>query len=274
MKIQNLTQLTIICKPIHNVEWPVQNVLAFTTTRNNLTSKTQSEPSDSITPFNRFNLGLHVGDDPEKVLAHRQNLLSLLPENTQIQWLEQIHGSEVLLIESHSKHALIADAAITCQKNIALAIMTADCLPILLTAKDGSEIAAIHGGWKPLAKNIIANTLNKMTTRNEDISVWLGPCIGKLAFEVGEEVQSAFVSQSKSFSAAFVLSPSTLDPKQSNLPHKYFADLALIAKIQLTAIGIKNVHHLEHCTYTDEAQYFSYRRENITGRMASIICFA
>lgn len=274
MKTLNSTQLIIICKPIHNVEWPVQNVLAFTTTRNYPSVNAQTESSDSSTSFNHFNLGLHVGDDPEKVLINRQKLSTLLPENTRIQWLEQVHGSEVLLIEKYTKQTLIADAAITREKNIALAIMTADCLPILLTAKDGSEIAAIHGGWKPLAKNIIANTLNKMTTRNEDISVWLGPCISKLAFEVGEDVKSAFVNQSKSFSKAFSVSSSTSYQKHKKPPLKYLADLALIAKIQLTALGIKNFHHLGDCTYTDETQYFSYRRENITGRMASIICFA
>lgn len=272
MKTLNSTQLTIICNPIHNVEWPVQNVLAFTTTRNNPASNNERKPSASTPLFNSFNLGLHVGDDPQKVLTHRQDLLLQLPENTQIQWLEQIHGAKVLLIECHSKQALIADAVITRQKNIALAIMTADCLPILLAAKDGSEIAAIHGGWKPLAKNIIANTLNKMTTHNEDINVWLGPCISRLAFEVGEDVKSAFVNQSKSFSAAFSLSPSISDTKQKKSKPKYFGDLSLIAKIQLTDLGIENVHHLEHCTYTDEPQYFSYRRDNITGRMASIIC--
>ena len=272
MKTLNSTQLTIICNPIHNVEWPVPNVLAFTTTRNNPTSSNQTRLSASNAAFNHFNLGLHVGDDPQQVLTHRHDLLSQLPENTQIQWLEQIHGAKVLSIESHSKQALIADAIITRKKNIALAIMAADCLPILLTAKDGSEIAAIHGGWKPLSKNIIANTINKMTTRNEDICVWLGPCISKLAFEVGEEVKTAFVNQSKSFAAAFTLSLPTSDQQYKKSQTKYLADLPLIAKIQLNDLGIENVHHLEHCTYTDESQYFSYRRENITGRMASIIC--
>jgi len=252
---------------LHNVEWSVQNVLAFTTTRNSPYQQSLIKPLISNEPFNHFNLGLHVGDDPEKVLAHRKQILPLLPQNTQVQWLEQVHGSDVLLIEQHSKQALIADGAITRQKNIALAIMTADCLPILLTAKDGREIAAIHGGWKPLAKGIISNALNEMRCRNEDVSVWLGPCIGKEAFEVGAEVQAIFTKQSKHFAEAFSPIPDTFVAKG-----KYLADLALIAKIQLTALGVKNIHHLDHCTYSDESQYFSYRRENITGRMASIIC--
>jgi len=266
--------LTIICKPIHYVEWPVHNVLAFTTTRNPPSSNSQTTPLGSNTPFDNFNIGLHVGDNPKNVLVHRENLLSLLPNNAQIQWLEQVHGSEVLLIEKHSQQALIADALITRQKNIALAIMTADCLPILLTAKDGSEIAAIHAGWKPLAKGIIATSLNKMLTKNENISVWLGPCISELSFEVGAEVKSTFLNQSKHLSSAFSMVPSTAELLQKNSKLKYLADLALIAKIQLEELGVKNIQHLKHCTYIDKAQYFSYRRESKTGRMASIICMA
>ncbi|NQZ24103.1 MAG: peptidoglycan editing factor PgeF [Colwellia sp.] len=257
---------------MHKVEWPVQNVLAFTTTRNTPCHHSIIKPFVSNDPFNHFNLGLHVGDEPENVLAHRQNLLPLLPKNTQIQWLEQVHGSEVLLIEKHSKQALIADAAITREKHIALAIMTADCLPILLTAKDGREVAAIHGGWKPLAKGIIGNTLREMFTENKDINAWLGPCIGKESFEVGAEVRAIFTKQSAHLSEAFSLVSTAFESEHKNSEPKYLADLALIAKIQLTALGVNKIDHLEHCTYSDSAQYFSYRRENITGRMATIIC--
>jgi len=138
-------------------------------------------------------------------------------------------------------------------------------------ATDGSEIAAIHGGWKPLAKNIIANTLDKMQASNENIVAWLGPCIGKLAFEVGEEVKMAFESQSEKFISAFsvISEPSVFQTPEKN---KYLADLAKIAKLQLNALGIYKIHHLNHCTYSDEQQYYSYRRDNITGRMASFIC--
>ena len=198
--------------------------------------------------------------------------MNKLPINSKIQWLEQVHGNKVVTIDSHSTTPLIADAAITQQKNVALAVMTADCLPILLTAADGSEIAGIHGGWKPLAKNIIAHTVDNMSTSNENIIAWLGPCIGKEAFEVGEDVKIVFERQSKKFISAFCLN--ALDKVITGNLHnvKYFADLAMIAKIQLKEIGINKVHHLNHCTYTDEQQYFSYRRDNITGRMASIIC--
>ena len=264
--------MTIIYNPIHYVEWPVQNVLAFTTTRKYPCHNRIIKPFVSNHPFNNFNLGLHVGDDPKRVLAHRENILPLLPKNTEIQWFEQVHGSEVLIIEKHSKQAVIADAAITRQKNIALAIMTADCLPILLTAKDGREVAAIHGGWKPLAKGIIGNTLRKMFTQNKDVNAWIGPCIGEEYFEVGAEVRAVFIKKSKQLSEAFTLVSSAFEPEHKNSEPKYLANLALIAKIQLTALGVNKIEHLEHCTYSDEAQYFSYRRENITGRMATIIC--
>jgi YfiH family protein len=258
-------------KPLYEVEWPVQNVLAFTTTRHQPFAHIESV-NISLPPFNNFNLGLHVGDDQNIVLTHRKSLLNYLPENTKIQWLEQIHNADVLLIDEHSEQPLIADAVITRQNNLALAIMTADCLPILLTAKDGSEVAAIHGGWKPLSKGIIVNTVNSMCTLNEDIIAWLGPCIGKLSFEVGEDVKWAFEKQSKNFIPAFSLISYDSTMKKSEGKVKYLADLALIAKVQLNALGINEIKHIEQCTYTEEKQYFSYRRDNVTGRMASIIC--
>jgi len=271
VRIQNSTKPTIIYSHIHKVDWPVQKVLAFTTTRR----LPQELHSVSIKPhfnsYDHFNLGEHVGDKPENVSKNRRLLLELLPSNSKIQWLDQVHGNKVVTVESHSTTPFVADAAITKQKNITLAIMTADCLPILLTATDGSEIAAIHCGWKPLAKDIIAKTVDKMQTSNENIVAWLGPCIGKLAFEVGEEVKIAFESQSEKFKSAFsVISP----PSNVKTPEKvkYLADLAKIAKYQLKALGINNIHHLNHCTYSDEQQYYSYRRDHITGRMASFIC--
>ena len=262
---------TFINRPIYKVEWPVPNVLAFTTTRLHPQKHTISQNS-KIKPYSEFNLGEHVGDNLDQVKSNRKHLLNNLPPHSKIQWLEQVHGNNVVIIDSHSPISLIADAAITQQKNISLAVMTADCLPILLTAADGSEIAAIHGGWKPLVKNIIENTINRMLTPNKNIIAWLGPCIGKAAFEVGEEVKLAFESQSESFSSAFSIISTNQVSTNNKHEVKYLANLAMIAKIQLEKLGVNQVHHLDHCTYTDEQQYFSYRRDNVTGRMASIIC--
>ena len=263
---------TFINRPIHKVEWPVPNVLAFTTTRQHPQKTHSLSQHSESTSYSEFNLGDHVGDNPDQVKSNRNYLLNNLSPNSKIQWLEQVHGNKVVTVDSHSFIPLVADAAITQQSNISLAVMTADCLPILLTAADGSEIAAIHGGWKPLAKNIIANTVNCMRTPNKNIIAWLGPCIGKAAFEVGEEVKFAFEKKSEKFSSAFSVSPKNQVSTSNKHKVKYLANLAMIAKMQLETLGVNQLHHLNHCTYSDEQQYFSYRRDNVTGRMASIIC--
>jgi YfiH family protein len=232
---------------------------------------------DKKSPFGYFNLGFHVGDSAKKVSNNRNQLReyisqhrsirdttnnSFLSDPIKIQWLEQVHGNQVAEITTVSNKPITADASITRQKNIALAIMTADCLPILLTNSEGTEIAAIHGGWRPLAASIIEQTLNKMVSEASDIIAWLGPCIGKDAFEVGREVRDNFVNQNKVFDEAFV--------KQKS--GKYFANLPLIARLQLTTLGVSAISVLAECTYQNTDKYYSYRKEQLTGRMASIIC--
>jgi YfiH family protein len=281
------------------VKWPYllsdplsNKVLAFQTTRLPLQNTSQlpgheliSAVSSSIvkkienemSPYGGFNLGLHVGDSAARVLDNRFELKKFIDqqlsikqvvsnekqtEQVNIQWLEQVHGNVVATVTTASEQAIVADASITRQKNIALAIMTADCLPILLSHKNGDEVAAIHGGWRPLAANIIENTLNKMHSEPSDIVAWLGPCIGNKAFEVGFEVKEAFTQQGKIFSTAFV--------KQKN--GKYLADLHQIAQMQLASLGVKALSALDECTYNNTDKYYSYRKEQVTGRMASIIC--
>jgi len=276
---------------IEFAQWPVHSelesiylkskVLAIQTTRvspnNNfidglvdgsgVSSAKNSDDSSLISSSNNnfvyknFNLGLHVGDCAKQVEFNRQCLQNLLPSKTSIQWLKQVHGNTVAEISSVTKQPLIADAMVTREKNIALAIMTADCLPILLVSKQGDEIAAIHGGWRPLAANIITNTLNKMHTAADEIYAWLGPCIGKDAFEVGSEVQNAFIKQGSKFSQAF--------NKQEN--GKYFASLHKIATLQLNHLGIKYTSTLSECTYSQPEKYYSYRKNVTSGRMATVI---
>ncbi|MBU2925374.1 peptidoglycan editing factor PgeF [Colwellia sp. 4_MG-2023] len=257
---------------IELVQWPIpssndesigqaaliDNVFSVQTTRL-LPSNTLK---GSSLPYQAFNLGLHVGDCPERVKDNRRYLQSLLPVNTQIQWLNQVHGNEVVEISTISAESLTADAAITQEKNVCLAIMTADCLPILLASKSGNEIAAIHGGWRPLSANIIQNTITKMNTPTEDIYAWLGPCISKNAFEVGSEVKAQFVEQCDSFNCAFIATSTG----------KYLADLHKIAEIQLNALGINAISTLPECTYTNTDKYYSYRKDSVTGRMATLIC--
>lgn len=262
---------------IEPIEWPVNNVLAIQTTRlkpnrnlNTVTSSSAESPLKQVTtdsPFQSFNLGLHVNDNASHVAANREYLVQSLAEGlsysgVKIQWLEQIHGNNVVTVSEVITTPCIADASITREKNIALAIMTADCLPILLADKQGNEIAAIHGGWRPLAHNIIANTLNKMVSNVADIVAWLGPCIGNSAFEVGEDVRDVFITQNRQFESAFQKKPNG----------KYLADLHAIATMQLHTMGVNQITRLPECTFTLSNKYYSYRKQKITGRMATVIC--
>lgn len=241
-----------------DVDWPVVGVKAFSTTRQSPIPVVEENPV-----YGDFNLALHVGDDSAIVEQNRQTLLELLPEHTQIQWLDQVHGAEVHTVERHSvsTSVLQGDALVTRDKHIALAIMTADCLPILLANKNGHEVAAIHGGWKPLAKGIIKNTLDLMQTGHQDIVAWLGPAIGPTTFEVGEDVYQAFVTQSPSHQSAFT--KTTQD--------KYLANLPLIATQQLAEHGVSLVKHFDACTVSQPQRFYSYRKDKVTGRMATLI---
>jgi len=233
-------------------------VLALQTSRVSPIEKS----ADANSPYQGFNLGLHVGDAPELVNQNRQYLETLLPEQTKIQWLEQVHGNEVVNITQVSQQPITADAAITHKKGVCLAVMTADCLPILLSAKQGGEVAVIHGGWRPLAANIITNTLNKMNVPAAELLAWLGPCIGNTAFEVGEEVREVFVNQNPTLSQAFT----------AKGDGKFLADLAMIAQIQLEQLGVKQIKVQSECTFLNSDKYYSYRKNATTGRMASLIC--
>ena len=242
-----------------HIEWPVKNIQAFSTTIHHPSLQ------NDFPIYRGFNLGNHVGDSIIKVNANRSTLKNHFPAKTQLQWIEQVHGNQVVLIDKHES-LLVGDALVTREKNIALAIMTADCLPILLSTKDGHVIAAIHGGWKPLVKGIIANTIKKMNVKPNELYAWLGPCIGNKKFEVGQDVYNVFKNINIAYESAF---KSTL---LQNVKPKYLADLHLIARIQLNALGVNKIYALPECTYSLKDTYYSYRRENVTGRMATIIC--
>lgn len=257
-------------------------ILALQTSRlpPELSKNSSSSPllTEQITStFGGFNLGLHVGDNAERVNYNRNVLNHFISQQlfeqtekpseklideVDIQWLEQVHGNEAVTVISVNEQAIVADASITRQKNIALAIMTADCLPILLSHKMGTEIAAIHGGWRPLAGNIVAKTIAKMHSKPSDIVAWLGPCIGKDSFEVGEGVKQGFTQLDEEFNNAFVM--------QDN--GKYLADLHKIARLQLASLGVYAIASLTKCTYQETDTYYSYRKQQVTGRMASVIC--
>lgn len=230
----------------------MKNILATTTSR---------DGGFSTPPFDGFNLGDHVADNIEHVLQNRELLCQQFKSSQPIQWLNQVHGADVAEVADHQKLPITADAAFTKSTDVTLAILTADCLPILLVNEAGTEIAAIHGGWKPLAANIIENTLHKFSCKGATVKAWLGPCIGKEAFEVGSEVKTKFVVLDKGLETCF--------SKQPN--DKYLADLHAIARLLLTKGTVQSIAALSDCTFSQADKYFSYRRDGQTGRMASLI---
>ncbi|ALQ07586.1 hypothetical protein D172_005540 [Pseudoalteromonas sp. Bsw20308] len=225
------------------------------------TLSTTCEGGVSQVPFKSLNLGLHVGDNKEYVLKNRALLNTHIPKPAV--WLNQVHSNNVVIVDEHFDFTELhnADALYTQLIDQPLAIMTADCLPILLSSNDGNEVAAIHGGWRGLEQGIIKSTLDCFDAKHEDINAWLGPAIGPNKFEVGSDVFELFQAQSSLFVEAFKL--------QTN--HKYLADIYNIARILLNQSGIKKITGGEYCTVSRKDLFFSYRRDGQTGRMASLI---
>ncbi|MHA6492514.1 peptidoglycan editing factor PgeF [Pseudomonas borbori] len=211
----------------------------------------------SAAPFDSFNLGEHVGDDPVAVAKNRQRLVSQL--GCQPAWLRQVHG--VTVVEADASELLEADASWTATANVACTVMTADCLPVLFCDRAGTRVAAAHAGWRGLAAGVLEATLDAFDCAAEDTLVWLGPAIGPQAFEVGVEVREAFIAQHAEAGAAFVASVN---------PGHYMADLYQLARIRLAARGVSAVYGGDFCTYSD-SRFYSYRRTAQTGRFASLI---
>jgi len=230
----------------------IAGVRAFSTTRHG---------GVSAAPFASFNLGSHVGDLPAAVQKNRQRLLNALQLPNEPCWLNQVHGHTVVrLLSGACLDTPEADAAYTNVKGTVLAIQTADCLPILLAAEDGSEIAAVHSGWRSLAAGIISATLEQFTSSPQHIRAWLGPAIGPEHFEVGEDVRSAMLDLNSQHESAF-----------KPYGEKYLADLAAIARQTLRSLGVDSIETCQTCTYANAEDYFSFRRDGQTGRMASLI---
>lgn len=268
MKRQSFNLETCNNAAFDPVEMPVDTIQAFQTTRllpDTSLSHQVVSLSSQPTCFEHFNVGLHVSDNAENVIKNRRKLLTYLPDNTSIQWLEQVHGNNVVTVEKLN-NPIKADAVITRKSKLALAIMTADCLPILLSNGQGTEIAAIHAGWRSLASGIISETLTSMHSDNHDIYAWLGPCISQHYFEVGLEVKNQFEEINQSFAEAFKVN------EKSHHKDKWLSDLKKIAQLQLTEQGVNNITTSNHCTFGENERYYSYRKEQKTGRMAAVIC--
>lgn len=210
----------------------------------------------SHVPYDALNMGDHVGDDPAAVALNRSRLLDEIGVQD-AQWLTQVHGTECVEAQ---RNGLIhqADACWTSQAGLACVIMTADCLPVVFT--DGNKIAAAHAGWRGLADGVLETTLAQF--QDSEVHVWLGPAIGPTVFEVGGEVRQQFCDQLSASSDCFV-------PSENQ--DKWLADLYRLARLRLSRAGIAQVTGGNHCTYSDKARFFSYRREAQTGRMATLI---
>ncbi|MGE5385873.1 MAG: peptidoglycan editing factor PgeF [Betaproteobacteria bacterium] len=205
-----------------------------------------------------LNLGDHVGDDAAAVAANRERVLRRI--GAQPLWLQQVHGATVAIAETAAS-GVEADAAIARMPNRACVVMTADCLPVLLCDRAGTAVAAVHAGWRGLCAGIIERTVTAMRIPGEELLAWLGPAIGADVFEVGAEVRSAFMTHSPEAVAAFA--PAKAD--------KWLADIGLLARQRLYSVGVTAIYGGGWCTVTEPDRFFSYRRDGITGRMATFI---
>lgn len=230
--------------------WPAPaNVRALVTTRIGGVSRA---------PWHGWNLASHVGDDPAAVAENRSLLRTLLPAEPT--WLRQVHGRHCVEADS-VEIGIEADAAYTRNPGVVCAVLTADCLPLLLCDCQGSTVAAIHAGWRGLAAGVVESAIVSMDIPGKQLMAWLGPAIGQECFEVGEEVRRLFVAHDTAAAEAFV----------PGAPGKWHCDLYLLARQRLLACGVRQTDSQRHCTMHDSHHFFSYRRDGITGRMASLI---
>jgi len=232
-------------------EWPAPaGIVAGTTTR---------DGGVSGGAYASMNLGAHVDDDPACVVENRRRFVAGCGLEAEPDWLTQVHGTAVR--RAGDTVPLEADAAVAREPGATVAVLTADCLPILLCAQDGEEIAAIHAGWRGLAAGIVDATLASMQTPPGRLLAWFGPAISQPAFEVGDEVRAAFLAGDSGAEACFL----------PNERGRWQADLYALARRHLEAAGVRAVHGGGLCTVGDTERFFSYRRDGQCGRMATFI---
>lgn len=247
--------------PFLPADWPApRGVRALTTLRHGAGA---SQP-----PFDHFNLGNRNavdGDDPAVVEANRRELAARLQLPSAPRWLRQVHGTRVERFSANDVDdgEPEADASVTSDAGVVLAILSADCLPVLFAARDGSEVAGAHAGWRGLADGVLEATLAAMRTPASDVIVWLGPAAGPSSYEVGVEVYDAFVAPDWACGDAFV----------STRAGHWRVDLYALARRRLQRAGISSeaIHGGGLCTIGDASRFFSHRRDRRTGRMASLV---
>jgi len=231
-------------------QWPAPgNVRAFTTTRNGGFSQGL---------WRELNLGDSCGDNPYHVKQNRELLQKLLP--CEPQWLKQVHGKRVVNWGEGDRFEPGADAISSNQTGQVCAVLTADCLPVLFCNKAGTRVAASHAGWRGLAAGVLEATVSAMACDPGELMAWLGPSIGPRAFEVGRDVHEVFTNADVDNAIAF-----------SRHGDRWLADLYKLARLALARAGIKQVFGGQYCTWSEADRFFSYRRDGVTGRMASVI---
>ncbi|RPH24187.1 peptidoglycan editing factor PgeF [Buttiauxella warmboldiae] len=211
-------------------------------------------------PYDSLNLGAHCGDNLDDVEENRRLFYAVASLPSKPVWLEQVHGKEVLKLTGGPYLSKRADASYSSTPGTVCAVMTADCLPVLFCNKAGSEVAAAHAGWRGLCEGVLEETVACFKDAPENIIAWLGPAIGPGAFEVGPEVREAFMAKDSQAGSAFLPSG-----------EKYLADLYTLARQRLSAVGVTEVYGGDRCTFSEADDFFSYRRDRTTGRMASFI---
>ncbi|GAB4289831.1 MAG: peptidoglycan editing factor PgeF [Thiohalomonadaceae bacterium] len=213
----------------------------------------------STGPYASLNLGDQVGDDPACVAENRARLRDELQLPAEPLWLTQVHG--VAVAEGRGG---CADASVAFAPGTVCTVMTADCLPLLLCDRAGTRVAAVHAGWRGLLAGVIEAAVARLGVPAAELLVWLGPAIGPQAFEVGDEVRTAFTAEDTAATAAFRPSPGG----------RWLADIYALARLRLARCGVNVVHGGGLCTFSDAARFYSYRRDGVTGRMASLIWLA
>lgn len=227
------------------------------------TSLRHDGAGESHAPWDRFNLGSRCGDDPAAVARHRAVLVERWRLPSPPRWLKQVHGTRVArfgdanVLDDEAE----ADAAVTMTPGVVLAVLTADCLPVLFCSDDGCVVGAAHAGWRGLAAGVLENTVAAMGVALPGIAAWLGPAAGPQAYEVGEEVRAAFVDRDVAAEKAFV----------ATRPGHWLCDLYALARLRLALAGVTRVEGGGLCTISDPRRFYSFRRDGRTGRMASLV---
>lgn len=213
-------------------------------------------------PFSSLNLGSHVGDAPSAVAENRRLLQAALKLPAEPTWLNQVHGINVAAAEGATPAVpTTADASVARGVNAVCVVMTADCLPVLFCDRAGTRVGAAHAGWRGLAGGVLGATIKALDVPPSQLMAWLGPAIEQDAFEVGDEVHEAFLKLAADNAAAF----------KANARARWQADLYQLARNELARLGVTAVYGGGFKCFADGERFFSYRRENRTGRMATLV---